>query len=180
MKRNPLRTALALLLALTLLLALAPTALAEGEDGSQENPYVYTGFNEGKFTEENGFKVEGYDKEDLAFGAFVNWVNAKLQTVDDLYVRIEVALITSRQDIGRASIIIPDGKTLHLELANSAKVGNTHGATVASEPYFLVEPDGTLEITGTGRIVNEEEDYGTAASESTPIQDLALIVNYGT
>lgn len=172
MKRNPLRPVLALFLALTLLLTLAPTALAGS--GTESDPYVYTGFNTGDFTPENGFDITDAAPE-YAYGAFTRWVNKKLQETDDLYVRFEEDLWNTRQDVRIEQIIIGAGQNLHLELENGARVGNNYEANASNFSYFLVEPGGTLEITGSGMIGNNDRP-----NDEDSIQNHALILNYGT
>ena len=180
MKRSKLRLAVALALVLTLLLALAPTAWAEGEDGTPwDTAYVYNGSTQGDFV---GTKYNGIQNdvlEDVIFGAFANWVNEQLEKNDvtDLYIKIEANLYTDRQDMDREPITIPKDKSLHLQLSNGSQVGSKHNEKVVNEPYFLVEPGGILEITGSGTIINEEK---TEEADGASIQDHALILNYGT
>lgn len=145
-----------LCLALTLTLLLMPTVWAS-DKGSKDNPYVYTGYNQGDFTAETGFDTTTYPK-DTEFGAFAKWVNDKLESINELYIRIEKNILTTRQDVKRETLTIGNGKMLYLELVNYVRVGNKYeGTTPCHNPYFLVEPDGTLEITGQGRIVNREK-----------------------
>ena len=179
MKRSKLRLAVALALVLTLLLALAPTAWAEEKGTSRETAYVYNGSNQGDFV---GTKYNGIQNdvlEDVIFGAFANWVNEQLEKNDvtDLYIKIEANLYTDRQDMDREPITIPKDKSLHLQLSNGSQVGSKHNEKVVNEPYFLVEPGGILEITGSGTIINEEK---TEEADGASIQDHALILNYGT
>ena len=181
MKRNWLRLALTLCLALTLTLQLMPTVWAS-EKGSKDNPYVYTGYDQGDF--QGGFDTNTY-LEVTAFGAFAQWVNDKLESTNELYVRIEANLLTTRQDENRLTITIGNGKTLHLELVNYVRVGNKYeGTTPCHNPYFLVEPDGTLEITGQGTIQNEEVNSDAQSGEGVDyeeyLRNYALILNYGT
>ena len=176
MKRNWLRLALTLCLALTLTLQLMPTFWAS-EKGSKDNPYVYTGYDQGDF--QGGFDTNTY-LEVTAFGAFAQWVNDKLESTNELYVRIEANLLTTRQDENRLTITIGNGKTLHLELVG-VRVGNEHsGVTSRHNPYFLVEPGGTLEITGQGRIVNREKNFDDPENDEEYLRNYALILNYGT
>ena len=178
MKRSKLRLAVALALVLTLLLALAPTAWAEGEDGTPwDTAYVY---DENK--KDNIFDMDytaGTDAalDQVIFGAFASWVNEQLQKEDvtKLYIKIGANLYTDRQDTKREPITIPKDKSLHLQLSNNSQVGSKHYEKVVDQPYFLVEPGGTLEITGNGSIINKE-----VASDDASIQSNALIRNYGT
>ena len=123
--------------------------------------------------------TEGADAElsDVIFGAFASWVNTQLQKkeVTNLYIKIGADLYTSLQDTERDPITIPKNKSLHLQLSNGSQVGSKHNEKVVDQPYFLVEPGGTLEITGNGSIINKE-----VASDDASIQSNALIRNYGT
>lgn len=67
MKRNWLQPCIDLCLALTLTLLLMPTVWAS-DKGSKDNPYVYTGYNQGDFTAETGFDTTTYPK-DTEFGS---------------------------------------------------------------------------------------------------------------
>lgn len=179
MKRSKLRLAVALALVLTLLLALAPTAWAEEKGTSWETAYVYDENNKNDIVDTS--YTEGTDAKlsDVIFGAFASWVNTQLQKeeVTKLYIKIGANLYTDRQDTKREPITIPAGKSLHLQLSNGSQVGSTYDKKVVNQPYFLVEPDGTLEITGSGRIINEEK---TEEADDASIQSNALIRNYGT
>lgn len=178
MKRSKLRLAVAVALVLTLLLALAPTAWAGegGDDTSWEKAYVYDENNKDDIVDTSYAADSGVDLDQVIFGAFASWVNKQLQKeeVTKLYIKIGADLYTDRNDKYRHSITIPAGKSLHLQLSGCT-VGNDHSVTCVDEPYFLVEPGGTLEITGNGRIINTE-----VTKDGASIQDHALILNYGT
>lgn len=176
MKRSKLRLAVALALVLTLLLALAPTAWAEEKGTSRETAYVYNGSNQGNFV---GTKYK--ENQNLIFGAFANWVNEQLKKEDvkDLYIKIGANIVTTQYDGLRDPITIPKDKSLRLQLSNGSQVGSTYGEKVVPQPYFKVEPGGTLEITGNGWIINTEETKDDAHVDAS-IQDHALILNYGT
>ena len=176
MKRSKLRLAVALALVLTLLLALAPTAWAEEKGTSWETAYVYDENNKNDIVDASYTEGTGVDLNQVIFGAFASWVNTQLkkEEVTKLYIKIGADLYTDRNDKYRHSITIPEGKSLHLQLSG-CKVGNDHSVTCVDEPYFLVEPGGELEITGSGRIINTE-----VTKDGASIQDHALILNYGT
>lgn len=122
--------------------------------------------------------IEGADADlnQVIFGAFASWVNTQLQKkeVTKLYIKIGANIVTGVNDDLRKPITIPKDKSLHLQLSGCT-VGNDHGVTCVDKPYFLVEPGGTLEITGNGRIINTE-----VTKDGASIQDHALILNYGT